>query len=198
MKWYISLTHPLSIVGIDKIESVWIDFSSHMVTYYGYYGKTYVAKMLGFLLLGWKHSQSDVAFDSDQICSARGWYLMPSFAHAMELAKRLELTQCASNLDMVYELTLNEHVASQCPDVPVNLVSVMNFLGHPIFGCSFTSNSIYIETPMTTYHYSQGILTKNTHPVPYLVRAVEYPGISRPVYIIRPKNETLARKHLYS
>lgn len=194
MKWYIHLSHPLSIVGIDKIEAVWINFSLHMVTYYG---KTYVAKMLGFLLLGWKHIQSDLAFDTDQICPAHGWYLMPSFAHSMELAKKLELTQYASNLGTIQELTLNEHVASQCPEVPINVASVMKFLGHPVIDCYFTSNGAYIETPMNTYCYSQGILTKNTHPVPYLISAVDYPGVSRPVYIIQPKNEPLSRKHLY-
>lgn len=122
---------------------------------------------------------------------------MPSFIYAMELAKKLELTQYASNLDTVQELRLDEHIASQCREVSINVASVMKFLGHPIFDCSFTSHGVYIGAVSADFHYNQGIFTKNMTPVPYIVKAVEYPGISRPVYIIRPKNETLSRKHLH-
>lgn len=194
MKWYISLTHPITVVGIDRTQAVWIDVSARKVIYSG---KSSVHGMLSYLMSGWEHIQSNLAPAASQICLERGWYDMPSFIHAMELAKKLELTQYASNLDTVQELRLDEHIASQCPEVPINLVSVMKFLGNPIFDCSITSNGIYIETPMSTFHYSQGILTKNTQPVPYIVKAVEYPSILRPVYIIQSKNETLSRKHLH-
>lgn len=194
MKWYINITHPITVVGLNGTQAAWIDVSARKVTYSG---KSSVHGMLSYLMSGWEHVQSDLAPAASQICVADGWYAMPSFIYAMELANKLELTQYASNLDTVQELRLDEHIASQCPEVPINLVSVMKFLGYPIFDCYFTANGIYIGAVSADFHYNKGILLKNMQPIPYLVKAVEYPGISRPVYIIQPKNETLSRKHLY-